>query len=120
MITYGTNPGMGIPIGAAVPAPDNATMEKALAYMGLEGDQPLLGRPIDVVFIGSCTNSRLSDLRAAATVFKGRKVADGRARAGGAGLAARQEGRPRPRGSTACSARRAPSGARPAARCASP
>ena len=77
MITYGTNPGMGIPIRAAVPAPTNATMEKALAYMGLQANRPLLGHAVDVVFIGSCTNSRLSDLRAAATVFRGRKVATG-------------------------------------------
>jgi 3-isopropylmalate/(R)-2-methylmalate dehydratase large subunit len=77
MITYGTNPGMGIPISGRVPAPANATAAKALAYMGLEAQQPLLGRKVDVVFIGSCTNSRISDLRAAAGVFKGRKVADG-------------------------------------------
>jgi 3-isopropylmalate/(R)-2-methylmalate dehydratase large subunit len=77
MITYGTNPGMGIPIGGKVPAPSNATGEKALKYMGLEANAPLLGHKIDVVFIGSCTNSRMSDLRAAAAVFKGRKVADG-------------------------------------------
>jgi 3-isopropylmalate/(R)-2-methylmalate dehydratase large subunit len=77
MITYGTNPGMGIPIGAAVPVPDGATTEKALRYMGLTADRPLLGHPIDVVFIGSCTNSRISDLRQAATIFKGRKVAEG-------------------------------------------
>jgi 3-isopropylmalate/(R)-2-methylmalate dehydratase large subunit len=77
MITYGTNPGMGIPIGATVPMPLNATTRKALDYMGIEGGQPLLGRAIDVVFIGSCTNSRISDLRAAAEVFRGRKVADG-------------------------------------------
>jgi 3-isopropylmalate/(R)-2-methylmalate dehydratase large subunit len=77
MITYGTNPGMGIPIRAVVPTPDGATMEKALKYMGLTAAQPLLGHPIDVVFIGSCTNSRLSDLRQAATIFKGRKVAAG-------------------------------------------
>jgi 3-isopropylmalate/(R)-2-methylmalate dehydratase large subunit len=77
MITYGTNPGMGMAIGAKVPAPTNASMEKALKYMGIEADKPLLGRPIDVVFIGSCTNSRMSDLEAAATVFKNRKVAPG-------------------------------------------
>jgi 3-isopropylmalate/(R)-2-methylmalate dehydratase large subunit len=77
MITYGTNPGMGIPISAAVPAPENATAAKALKYMGLEANHSLLGHKVDVVFIGSCTNSRLSDLRAAASVLKGRKVADG-------------------------------------------
>src|SRR4051812_38567418 len=71
MITYGTNPGMGIPIRAMVPAPASPTMKKALDYMGLTPDRPLLGLPIDVVFIGSCTNSRISDLRAAASVFKG-------------------------------------------------
>jgi 3-isopropylmalate/(R)-2-methylmalate dehydratase large subunit len=77
MITYGTNPGMGIGIRANVPAPLNATMQKALTYMGLNANEPLLGHAVDVVFIGSCTNSRLSDLQAAATVFRGRKVADG-------------------------------------------
>src|SRR5690242_793880 len=77
MITYGTNPGMGIPISSAVPEPENATAAKALKYMGLDAKQPLLGHKVDVVFIGSCTNSRLSDLRAAAGVMKGRKVAEG-------------------------------------------
>src|SRR3954469_23004213 len=77
MITYGTNPGMGIPITAPVPIPGNATYEKALKYMALEAGKPLLGHAVDVVFIGSCTNSRLSDLRQAATVFKGRHVAPG-------------------------------------------
>ena len=77
MITYGTNPGMGISIGGPIPAPSNATAEKALAYMGLTGEKKLLGHKIDVVFIGSCTNSRLSDLRAAAGIFRGRKVAEG-------------------------------------------
>ena len=119
MITYGTNPGMGIPISSAVPAPANATAAKALAYMGLEAKQPLLGHKVDVVFIGSCTNSRLSDLRAAAGVLKGRKVADGVRVLVVPGSQRDQEGRPRPRASIACSATRAPSGARPAARCAS-
>jgi len=77
MITYGTNPGMGMAISADIPAAANATAQKALSYMGLTGEKRLLGHKVDVVFIGSCTNSRLSDLRAAATVFKGRKVADG-------------------------------------------
>ena len=81
MITYGTNPGMGIPITGAVPDPaqvgdaaQRATLTKALAYMGLEPGKPILGHPVDVVFIGSCTNSRISDLRLAAQVLKGRKV----------------------------------------------
>jgi len=78
MITWGTSPGMGIPVRAAVPEPNgDAGQEKALRYMGLEPGKPLLGKAIDVVFIGSCTNSRLSDLREAARVMKGRKVAEG-------------------------------------------
>jgi 3-isopropylmalate/(R)-2-methylmalate dehydratase large subunit len=74
MITYGTNPGMGLPITAPLPEPSDPNIAKALQYMGLEGGKPLLGHPIDVVFIGSCTNSRISDLRTAAGVLKGRKV----------------------------------------------
>jgi len=84
MITWGTNPGMGIPITQPVPAPSTArdtlerdALNKALAYMALEPGKPLLGRKVDVIFIGSCTNSRMSDLRAAASVLKGRKVAPG-------------------------------------------
>jgi 3-isopropylmalate/(R)-2-methylmalate dehydratase large subunit len=77
MITYGTNPGMGIPISGDIPAASGPSDAKALAYMGLTDDKRLLGHKVDVVFIGSCTNSRLSDLRAAATIFKGRKVAPG-------------------------------------------
>jgi 3-isopropylmalate/(R)-2-methylmalate dehydratase large subunit len=78
MVTYGTSPGMGVPIGGVVPEPNgDGSLTKALAYMGLEPGQPLKGRPIDVVFIGSCTNSRISDLRLAASVLKGRRVAPG-------------------------------------------
>jgi 3-isopropylmalate/(R)-2-methylmalate dehydratase large subunit len=81
MITYGTNPGMGVAIGAPLPDPAALAdpmardgLAKALKYMGLEPGKPLAGHPVDVVFIGSCTNSRISDLRAAAAVLKGRKV----------------------------------------------
>jgi 3-isopropylmalate/(R)-2-methylmalate dehydratase large subunit len=78
MITYGTNPGMGIPVTGSVPEPrDNVSLRKALEYMGLAPGQKLLGQKIDVVFIGSCTNSRLLDLRQAAEVLRGRKVAPG-------------------------------------------
>jgi 3-isopropylmalate/(R)-2-methylmalate dehydratase large subunit len=81
MITYGTNPGMGMKISGRVPDPANladasqkAALNKSLAYMGLQPGQQLLGKKVDVVFIGSCTNGRISDLRLAAGVLKGRKV----------------------------------------------
>ena len=81
MITYGTNPGMGMRITDRVPEPaslgdagQKQALEKALAYMGLQPGQTLLGKKVDVVFIGSCTNSRISDLRLAASLLKGRKV----------------------------------------------
>jgi len=81
MITYGTNPGMGVPISQPVPDPQSesdpaqrAALEEALRYMDLQPGKPLQGHPVDVVFIGSCTNSRLSDLCSAATLIKGRKV----------------------------------------------
>ncbi len=84
MITYGTNPGMGMPITGRVPDPDHLSdvsqkmaLDKALKYMALQPGQPLLGQRIDVVFVGSCTNSRISDLREAARLIKGRKVAEG-------------------------------------------
>ncbi|MCE1252150.1 MAG: 3-isopropylmalate dehydratase large subunit [Anaerolineae bacterium] len=84
MITFGTNPGMGMAITAPLPDPaaigdanQKAALEKALNYMGLQPGQSLLGQKIDVVFIGSCTNSRISDLRLAAGMIKGRKVAEG-------------------------------------------
>jgi 3-isopropylmalate/(R)-2-methylmalate dehydratase large subunit len=76
MATFGTNPGMVVSIDQPVPASGDAAFEKALAYMQVEPGKPLLGRDVDVVFIGSCTNGRLSDLEAAASVLKGRRVAD--------------------------------------------
>lgn len=78
MITWGTNPGMGVRVSQPVPAPNgNPGVRKALEYMKLEPGKPLLGQPVDVVFIGSCTNSRISDLRQAARMLQGRKVSPG-------------------------------------------
>ena len=78
MITYGTHPGMVIPISGSVPERHgDAVFEKSLAYMGLIAGKPIKDHPIDVVFVGSCTNSRLSDLRSAAGVLKGRRIAKG-------------------------------------------
>jgi len=83
MITYGTNPGMGMKIVDRVPDPDKVrdvsermALDKALNYMGLQPNESLLGKPVDVVFVGSCTNSRISDLREAGKMLEGRKVAD--------------------------------------------
>jgi len=84
MVTYGTNPGMGVPISGRIPAPEEmkdpsqrAALEKALAYMDLRPGAPVQGQRVDVIFIGSCTNGRLADLRSAARLLKGRRVAPG-------------------------------------------
>jgi len=78
MITYGTNPGMVAPVSGRVPErPGDAVFAKSLAYMGLQPGESLRDKPVQVVFIGSCTNARLSDLELAAKVFAGRKVAPG-------------------------------------------
>jgi 3-isopropylmalate/(R)-2-methylmalate dehydratase large subunit len=84
MVTYGTNPGMGIPITSLVPDPEDQAdpgqrraLEHALEYMDLKPGQPILGQKVDVVFVGSCTNGRISDLRLAAGVLKDRHVAEG-------------------------------------------
>ncbi len=83
MITYGTNPGMGIGITEEIPTTatinetDKSGLEKSLAYMGLKQGHPIKGQKVDYVFIGSCTNSRIEDLRMVASFVKGKKKADG-------------------------------------------
>ncbi len=80
MVTYGTTPAMAIPVDGRIPKPrgnERARVEKALQYMALEPGQRIEGQPIHTVFLGSCTNSRLSDLRSAADVLRGRKIAPG-------------------------------------------
>jgi 3-isopropylmalate/(R)-2-methylmalate dehydratase large subunit len=83
MVTWGINPGQSVGVGERLPHPsqapeaDRATWEEALAFMAFDPGRPMAGIPIDVAFIGSCTNARLSDLRAAAEVARGRKVARG-------------------------------------------
>ncbi len=74
-LSYGTHPGMVLDIDAVVPTATNAQTQRALDYMGLRAGSRLAGTPVDVVFVGSCTNGRLSDLRAAAAVLRGRRVA---------------------------------------------
>ncbi len=77
MVTWGTAPDTAIAIDAAIPAAGNASDQKALDYMQMQAGTPIAGAKVDRVFIGSCTNSRLSDLRAAAQIVKGRRVAPG-------------------------------------------
>ncbi len=76
-ITWGTHPGMGAAIDASVPSDDSAQSNRAREYMGFAPGERLIGHKIDVVFVGSCTNGRISDLRSAAAVLRGRRIADG-------------------------------------------
>jgi 3-isopropylmalate/(R)-2-methylmalate dehydratase large subunit len=83
-VTWGTNPGQGVPLAGSVPYPDDFAEEsdrvgarKALEYMGLEAGTPMRDIHVDTVFVGSCTNGRIEDLRAAAEVLEGRQVAEG-------------------------------------------
>jgi 3-isopropylmalate/(R)-2-methylmalate dehydratase large subunit len=77
MVTFGTNPGMVVGIEEPVPAGSDASFRKALDYMQVEPGKPMTDNPVDVVFVGSCTNGRITDIEEAARVLEGRKVADG-------------------------------------------
>lgn len=77
MATWGTTPDAAIPIGAAAPAPQSESQSRSLAYMGFKPGEPTTSEPVSVVFVGSCTNGRISDIRDAAAVLRGRRVKDG-------------------------------------------
>ncbi len=77
MISYGTNPGMSLPIGGRIPERGDESFRQALRYMGFAPGEALAGKAVNVVFIGSCTNARLSDLRVAAAMLRGRRIAKG-------------------------------------------
>ena len=77
MVTYGTHPGMSVAIDESIPSQGDDVYLKSLAYMGLTPGQSMLGQPVQFVFLGSCTNGRLSDLQTAAALLKGRRVAAG-------------------------------------------
>jgi 3-isopropylmalate/(R)-2-methylmalate dehydratase large subunit len=113
MVTWGTNPEMVVGVAEAVPDPEDDGDERALQYMGLEAGTPIQEISLDRVFIGSCTNSRIGDLRAAAEVVNGRKVATGVY-----AMVVPGSQQVKAQAWTRSSARRALTGAAPAARCA--
>ena len=125
MVTWGINPGQSVGVGERIPNPESApeqeraTYREGLAHMGFEAGQPIAGAKIDVVFIGSCTNSRISDLRVAADGGPGQPGGQGGRGPSWCRARSRWPRTPRPRACTRSSARRASSGATPAARCAS-
>ncbi len=123
-VTWGTNPGQGAPLSANVPDPasyedasERLAAEKALEYMGLTAGQPLRDIKVDTVFVGSCTNGRIEDLRNAADLLQGRRVADGVRMLVVPG-SVRVALRPSRRAWTRSSRRPAPNGGTRAARCA--
>ena len=125
-VSWGTNPGQVVPIDGEVPgrpttSPSLRATDAAagLEYMGLDAGTPMRDIAVDTVFIGSCTNSRIEDLRAAAAVVEGRQVAEGVRTLVVPGIEA-VKARPRPRASTGSSRRPASSGGSPGARCAWP
>ena len=125
-VTWGTNPGMVVPIDGVVPDPadyadpdERETVERALVYMDLEPGTPIQDIAIDRVFIGSCTNARIEDLRVAAGVVAGKRVRDGvRAMVVPGSAGVKQPGRGA-KGSTGSSRQPDSNGAGPGARCAS-
>ena len=123
-VTWGVSPDQGFSIDGVVPDPGSAadaagrqSIEEALEYMQLEPGTPIKGTKIDVAFLGSCTNGRLSDFREVAKFIRGRKVADG---VKAIAVPGRRSSTPWPRRRawTKCSATRVSSGARPVVRCA--
>jgi 3-isopropylmalate/(R)-2-methylmalate dehydratase large subunit len=76
MVTYGTNPGMGIGVDKLIPSDNDPGLEKSLQYMNFQKGESLIGKPVNYVFLGSCTNSRIEDLRSFCDIIKGKQKAE--------------------------------------------